>query len=40
VVMASADSEIEVRLPDRYDISPAVVGSIKSLVGIVSVQPV
>ncbi len=42
VVMSdhASETEIEVRLPDRYDISPAVVGSIKSLSGIVAVQPI
>ena len=39
VVMTGAD-EVEVRLPGRYDVSPAMVGSLKSVTGVLAVQPV
>jgi DNA polymerase-3 subunit alpha len=39
VVMAEG-SDVEVKLPGRYDVSPAMVGALKSVSGVLAVQPV
>jgi hypothetical protein len=39
-VVMTGDDEVEVRLPGRYDVSPAMVGSLKSVSGVLAVQPV
>jgi len=39
VVMAGSD-DVEIRLPGRYDVSPAMVGALKSVAGVLAVQPV
>jgi DNA polymerase III subunit alpha len=40
VVMGDGDDEMEVELPGRWDVSPAVAGSLKSVSGVMAVQPV
>ncbi len=39
VVMAE-DEDVEILLPGRYDVSPAMVGALKSVAGVIAVQPV
>ncbi len=39
VVMADGE-DVEVKLPGRYDVSPAMVGALKSVNGVMAVQPV
>ncbi|MCA3564255.1 MAG: DNA polymerase III subunit alpha [Methylocystis sp.] len=39
VVMAEGE-DVEVKLPGRYDVSPAMVGALKSVSGVMAVQPV
>ncbi len=40
VLTDAGQSEVEIRLPGRFDLSGAVVGSIKAVPGVVSVQHV
>jgi DNA polymerase-3 subunit alpha len=40
VVVGEGDEELEVELPGRWDVSPAVVGALKSVAGVMAVQPV
>ncbi len=40
VVLTGTGEEVEVRLPGRFDISPAIVGSLKAVSGVLAVQPV
>jgi len=39
VVMAEGE-DVEIRLPGRYDVSPAMVGALKSVSGVLAVHPV
>jgi DNA polymerase III subunit alpha len=39
VVMAENDEELEVELPGKWDVSPAVAGALKSVPGVMAVQP-
>jgi DNA polymerase-3 subunit alpha len=39
VVMAEGE-DVEVKLPGRYDVSPAMIGALKSVNGVMAVQPV
>jgi DNA polymerase III subunit alpha len=39
VVMGEGDDEVEVELPGRWDVSPAVAGALKSVPGVMAVQP-
>ncbi len=38
VVMAEGE-DVEIRLPGRYDVSPAMVGALKSVAGVLAVSP-
>ena len=38
VLLDKAEGEVEIRLPGQFDVSPAVVGSIKSVAGVVEVR--
>ena len=38
VLMLEGETEVEVRLPQKYDLNPQVLGDLKSVPGIVSVQ--
>ena len=38
VLMNEAEGEVEIRLPGQFDVSPAVVGSLKALAGVVDVR--
>jgi DNA polymerase III subunit alpha len=40
VVVVTGDDEVEVKLNGRFDMSPAMVGSLKSVAGVLAVQPV
>jgi DNA polymerase III subunit alpha len=40
VVVMAAGEDVEVKLPGRYDVSPAMVGALKSVNGVMAVQPV
>jgi DNA polymerase III subunit alpha len=40
VVLTGTGEEVEVRLPGRFDVSPAIVGSLKAVSGVLAVQPV
>jgi DNA polymerase-3 subunit alpha len=40
VVLGPQDGEVEIRLPGRYAVSPAVAGAIKSAPGVVAVEHV
>jgi DNA polymerase III subunit alpha len=40
VVVVTGDDEVEVKLNGRYDVSPAMVSSLKSVSGVMAVQPV
>jgi len=38
VVMLSGGTEVEVRLPGRYKVSPQIAGAIKAVPGVVAVE--
>jgi DNA polymerase-3 subunit alpha len=40
VVLAGSGEEVEVRLPGRHDVGPAAIASLKSVAGVLTVQPV
>ncbi len=40
VVLGEGDDELEVELPGRWDVGPAVAGALKSVAGVMAVQPV
>jgi DNA polymerase III subunit alpha len=40
VVVVTGNDEVEVKLNGRYDVSPAMVGALKSVSGVLAVQPV
>jgi DNA polymerase III subunit alpha len=40
VVLGDGDDELEVDLPGKWDVSPAVAGALKSVAGVMSVQPI
>jgi DNA polymerase-3 subunit alpha len=40
VVLGDGEDELEVELPGRWDVSPAVAGALKSVPGVMAVQPV
>jgi DNA polymerase III subunit alpha len=40
VVLGQGDDETEVELPGKWDVSPAVAGALKSVPGVMAVQPV
>jgi DNA polymerase-3 subunit alpha len=40
VVVMADGGDVEVKLPGRYDVSPAMVGALKSVSGVMAVQPV
>jgi DNA polymerase III subunit alpha len=40
VVVMTEGEDVEVKLPGRYDVSPAMVGALKSVNGVMAVQPV
>jgi DNA polymerase III subunit alpha len=40
VVLGQGDDETEVELPGKWDVSPAVAGAIKSVPGVMAVQPI
>jgi DNA polymerase III subunit alpha len=40
VVVMAGGEDVEVKLPGRYDVSPAMVGALKSVNGVMAVQPV
>jgi DNA polymerase III subunit alpha len=40
VVVMTGNEDVELRLPGRYDVSPAMAGSLKSVPGVMAVQPV
>jgi DNA polymerase III subunit alpha len=39
VVIAGSEGEIEIKLPGKYDVSPAMAGALKAVPGVVTVQP-
>jgi len=38
VLLGEAEGEVEIRLPGQFDVSPAVVGALKALAGVVDVK--
>ena len=40
VLMLGAGTEVEVRLPGRFKVSPQIAGAIKAVPGVVEVQAV
>jgi DNA polymerase III subunit alpha len=40
LVVVSESEDVEIRLPGRYDVSPAMLGALKSVDGVLAVQPV
>ncbi|HRJ70336.1 MAG TPA: DNA polymerase III subunit alpha, partial [Beijerinckiaceae bacterium] len=40
ILLDGAEGEVEVRLPGQYDVSPAAVGAMKSLAGVIDVRAI
>jgi DNA polymerase-3 subunit alpha len=39
IVLGEGDDELEVEIPGRWDVGPAVAGALKSVPGVMAVQP-